>query len=468
MAVTKILARHARIDVAIKYVLNGDKTEEQILTAHINCVAGRAHQQMMQTKKDYGKKDGVACYHIVQSFKPGEVSPELALQIAKEFAAEHLEGYEAVIGVHVDREHIHAHTVFNSVRASDGSKYHSNAQSYYGQIRAISDRLCKEHGLSVIMQGESSKAISYIEWLREQSGQPTFRAMLTADLKRTIDDANDYGHFLMLMEHMGYEVKHGNRLSFRLQGQEQWMVPGRRDPLFTEAGIRKAIQGNLEAIEAGLRPVLIARRTYVPYKKHPKYTGFMALYIHYLYLLGKIQKREYPPKMTPHLKAEIMKFEKYKAQFQFLHENNISGPEQLAAHKAACEERLAALTKHRTILNAQKKKRKPLYAVLADREALRLAMDLYAAGMSGMENEAARYLEAVDMLEKTGVSIEQLKAEKAKLYDAVAGVNRDIREVRKQIALCDEITMNIPKIEKDIHRVERTKIKEVKRDVREF
>ena len=85
-----------------------------------------------------------------------------------------------------------------------------------------------------------------------------------------------------------------------------------------------------------------------------------------------------------------------------------------------------------------------------------------------MENEAARYLEAVDMLEKTGVSIEQLKAEKAKLYDAVAGVNRDIREVRKQIALCDEITMNIPKIEKDIHRVERTKIKEVKRDVREF
>ena len=246
------------------------------------------------------------------------------------------------------------------------------------------------------------------------------------------------------------------------------MVPGRRDPLFTEDGIRKAIQGNLEAIEAGLRPVLIARRTYVPYKKHPKYTGFMALYIHYMYLLGKIQKREYPPKMTPHLKAEIMKFEKYKAQFRFLHENHITGPEQLAAHKAACEERLEALTKHRTILNAQKKKRKPLYDALADREALHLAMDLYAAGMSGMENEAARYLEAVDMLEKTGVSIEQLKAEKAKLYDAVAGVNRDIREVRKQIALCDEITKNIPQIEKEIHSVERTKIKEVNRDVREF
>ena len=270
MAVTKILARHARIDVAIKYVLNGDKTEEQVLTAHVNCVEGRAHQQMMKTKEDYGKKGGVACYHIVQSFRPGEVSPELALQIAKEFAAEHLDGYEAVIGVHVDREHIHAHTVFNSVRASDGSKYHSNAQSYYGQIRAISDRLCKEHGLSVIIKGESPKAISYIEWLRERSGQPIFRGMLAMDLRRAIEDANDYGHFLMLIEHMGYEVKHGNRLSFRLRGQAQWMVPGRHDPLFTEDGIRKAIQGNLEAIEAGLRPVLIARRPYVPYKKHPK------------------------------------------------------------------------------------------------------------------------------------------------------------------------------------------------------
>lgn len=262
--------------------------------------------------------------------------------------------------------------------------------------------------------------------------------------------------------------KHGNRLSFRLRGQAQWMVPGRRDPLFTEDGIRKAIQGNLEAIEAGLRPVLIARRPYVPYKKHPKYTGFMALYVHYLYLLGKIKKREYPPKMTPHLKAEIMKFEKYKAQFKFLHENHITGPEQLAAHRAACEERLAALTKHRTILNARKKKRKPLYDALADAEALRPAMDLYAQGMTGMEDEAARYMDAVDVLEKSGVPLEQLKAEKAAAYEAVAEVNRDIRAIRKQIALCDEITNNIPQIEKDVHSVERTKTKEVNRDVREF
>ena len=95
-------------------------------------------------------------------------------------------------------------------------------------------------------------------------------------------------------------------------------------------------------------------------------------------------------------------------------------------------------------------------------------MDLYAQGMTGMEDEAARYTDAVDILEEAGASIEQLKNEKAAAYEAVAEVNRDIRAVRKQIAMCDEITKNIPQIEKDVHSVERTKTKEVKRDVREF
>ena len=191
MAVTKVLARKGRLDVGIHYVLNGDKTNEQILTAYLNCDPGHACRQMLDTKRAMGKTDGVQYYHIIQSFKPGEVTPELALEIAREFAAEHLPGYQAVIGVHVDKEHIHAHTIFNSVNADTGEKYHSNARSYYSQIRAISDRLCREHGLSVIMEGKADKAVSYIEWLRQSRGQPTFRAMLEADLREAIEDAND-------------------------------------------------------------------------------------------------------------------------------------------------------------------------------------------------------------------------------------------------------------------------------------
>ena len=108
MAITKILARKGRLDVGIRYVLNGDKTQEQILTAHQDCDPGRELRQMMETKAQYGKEDGVQYYHMIQSFRPGEVSPELALEIARTLVEEHLPGYQAVIGVHVDKEHIHA------------------------------------------------------------------------------------------------------------------------------------------------------------------------------------------------------------------------------------------------------------------------------------------------------------------------------------------------------------------------
>lgn len=113
MAVTKILARNGGLKVAIEYVLNGDKTQEQILTAHLNCDPGHAYQQMMDTKRELGKLDGRQCYHIIQSFVPGEITPELALEIATEFAREHLPGYQVVIGTHTDRQHIHNHILFN-------------------------------------------------------------------------------------------------------------------------------------------------------------------------------------------------------------------------------------------------------------------------------------------------------------------------------------------------------------------
>ena len=206
MAVTRIVARRYRLDVGVNYVLNGDKTEEQLLTAFQYCGPDNAYSCMMETKREAGKMDGVQCYHIVQAFKPGEITPELALSIAQEFVKEHLPGYETVISVHVDKHHIHAHILFNSANRETGQKYHSNAKSYYQQIRGISDRLCREHGLSVILTGQRGHAISYFEWYLQKSGRPTYRSMLQADMRLAIEDANDFGHFLMLREHMGFRT----------------------------------------------------------------------------------------------------------------------------------------------------------------------------------------------------------------------------------------------------------------------
>lgn len=461
MAITKILARKARLDIGINYVLNGDKTDSRILTAHLNCDPGRECRQMLETKRAVGKANGVQYYHTIQSFKPGEVTPELALEIAKAFAAEHLLGYETVIGTHVDHGHIHSHILFNSVNADTGEKYHSNAQSYYQQIRAVSDQLCREHGLSVLMEGALSQAVSYVEWLRQSKGQPTFRSMLEADLRTAIEDANDLGHFFMLMEHMGYVISHGNRLGFRLRSQERFQYPGRRNPLFTEDGIRAAIAGNLEEIEAGRKPAVSYRAPYQPYHKHTKYTGFLALYVHYLYLLGKIGQRQYPPKMTPRLRREVMRAERYRAQFDFLRENGITSPADMTAFQVRTEETLDILTKQRTILNVRKKKRQSLYTALADVEALAPAKALYESGLSGMEGEFARYMEAIQLLEECGIPRELLILEKAAIYQELAEGNRAIRTERKKLALCRDIQNALPRMERDIQKTEE---REVNRD----
>ena len=324
MAVTKILARNANVDVGIKYILNNDKTQGKILTASQRCTVEHAASRMKKTKQRYNQTDKVQYYHIIQSFKKGEVTPELALEIAQEFVGEYLSEYEAVIATHVDREHIHSHIIINSVNAETGKKYHSNARTYYSQIRAVSDRICRKHGLSVIMTGEASQSVSYIEWLRQSRGQPTYRSMLEADLRRAIEDAKTLGEFFMIMENLGYEIKHGNRLGFRLRGQERFMIPGRKNPLFTEEGILAAIQGNLRDIEAGLRPPVRYRPQYRPYRKYKKYTGFMALYVHYLYILGKIEKRQYPPRMTAQMRKDLMQFDKLRTHFAFMRKNELT------------------------------------------------------------------------------------------------------------------------------------------------
>ena len=455
MAITKVYAKSTRLDAAIRYILKGDKTDGRILTAHFNCDPGWEYQQMMDTKRELGKTDGRLAYHIIQSFKPGEVTPELALEIAKEFAEKYLSDYEVVIGTHIDKGHIHNHILYNSVSSRTGRKEHFDRNGYYAQIRARSDELCRKHGLSVIAEdGHTERASSYVEWLRQSRGQPTFRSMLEADLRDAIEDAASLGDFFMLMEHKGYEIKYGNRLSFRLCGQERFMCPGRKNPLFTEDGIMAAIQGNMDAVEAGLKSVAAPRPVFTPYQKHPKLTGFLALYAHYLYILGKIEKRTYPRRMTPKMRADVMKFEKLREQFAFVREHSLTTREDMAAYQNKAEEALNALIKQRTILNVRKKRRQKLYAALADAEALKEAEKLRQDGVPAMEAECARYADAVAVLETCGIPRKNLVQEKATLYEEIAAVNREIRERRKKLEMCAKILSKTPEIAENLQKIE--------------
>ena len=180
----------------------------------------------------------------------------------------------------------------------------------------------------------------------------------------------------------------------------------------------------------------------------------MALYVHYLYLLGKVGKREYPPRMTPQLRQEVIRFEQYREQFAFLRDNGITTRTDMAAFTARTEETLANLMKQRTVLNVRKKRRRVLYTALADAEALAPAKELYEAGLSGMEAEFAQYMDAVAALEQCGIPRESLFQEKAELYERLAELNRQIRAERRKLALCRKIQSSLSQMEQEIDKVE--------------
>ena len=138
-----------RLDRLVDYAANPDKTEMRLYESCINCQSvGSAYKEMMFTKEKWGKKDGVQGYHIIQSFKPGEVTPEQAHTIGMEFAQKLFgDRYEVVVATHLNRHHLHNHIVINSVSFVDGKKYHSNQKSYFQMLRTESDRLCQQHGL---------------------------------------------------------------------------------------------------------------------------------------------------------------------------------------------------------------------------------------------------------------------------------------------------------------------------------
>ena len=186
------------LEEAIDYALNREKTEQTIFEDAMGCTCENAYVDMVKIKERFHKKDGVQGYHLVQSFAEGEVSPELAHLIGQELAEQLLKGqYEVVITTHLNTSHYHNHLVWNSVSMVDGKKYHSNAKSYFTEVRQISDQLCRKYGLSVI-QTNQGKAMHYAQWKAEAEGKPTWRTAIRMDIQEAIAyDIRELGEQLM-------------------------------------------------------------------------------------------------------------------------------------------------------------------------------------------------------------------------------------------------------------------------------
>jgi predicted nucleic acid-binding Zn-ribbon protein len=247
MAVTKIKAIRGTLSKAIAYILNPEKTDEKLLVSSYGCASETAAREFEWTRKIAEQKGmnpvRIIARHVIQSFEIGEVTPELAHEIGKQFADEILGGkYEYVLTTHIDKDHVHNHLIFNAVDFVDYHAYKSYKRIYY-DMREVSDRLCKENGLSVIPPSQN-KGMGYKEYTEAKRGT-SWKQKLKQTIDRLVITAKDYDDFLRLMQEAGYEIKTGKYISFRAEGQERFTRSKTIGENYTEERIKERIAGRM-------------------------------------------------------------------------------------------------------------------------------------------------------------------------------------------------------------------------------
>ena len=241
MAVTKTHPIKSTLKAAIDYICNPEKTDGKLLVSAYGCSVETADIEFSWTRCHAIDKGTNLGRHLIQAFQPGEVTPEQAHEIGMELAKEILGGkYEFVLTTHIDKDHVHNHLIFNAVSFADHRHYHSNKRSYH-YIRRTSDRLCKEHGLSVIIPGQD-KGKSYIEHQAAQNGT-SYKEKLKAAIDRLLPACSNLEELLRRLQREGYEIKRGKYISARAPNQERFTRLKTLGVDYTEEALAARIAG---------------------------------------------------------------------------------------------------------------------------------------------------------------------------------------------------------------------------------
>ncbi|HFH7269222.1 TPA: relaxase/mobilization nuclease domain-containing protein [Streptococcus agalactiae] len=247
MAITKIHPIKSTLNLAISYIINGEKTDEQILVSTHKCHQETAHTQFLRTRNDACTNGTVLARHLIQSFLPGEASPEMAHQIGLELCKKILKDeYEFVLSTHIDKGHIHNHIIFNNVNMVTGKCYQSNKRTYH-QIRYQSDKLCKENNLSVIDEFYESYKRKYKtngkSWYENEQFKKgtSWKSRLQFDIDRLIKQSKDWEEFLKKMAELGYEIKHGKHIAFKPKDKQRFTRSKTIGEDYTEERLKERI-----------------------------------------------------------------------------------------------------------------------------------------------------------------------------------------------------------------------------------
>lgn len=366
MAITKIWSVKSRLDTSlnyisnpdktsvkpdidaregvIKYIKNKDKTEQCKFVSAFGCSEDYAFSDMVATQMMFERnrrKNGVVAYHIVQSFKDFETTPEIAHKCGQELVKRLFEGkYECVLATHLDHAHIHNHIIINATSYFDGTKYKNNFKDYFIDIRGISDQICRENCLSVIDKPQR-RGMHYGEWLALKQGRPTIRGTIRRDIDEIIKCSYTMEQFWNNLKKRGFIIhRKGPNIKYTSIIAPNAKRPMRLDNLgksYSEAEILQRIIATRNGIITA-SPSEMPKRQYkfkgnIKDVKGKKLKGFVALYFHYLYLFKKIERKQTPQRVSFFMREEMIKFDRYQRQFKFLFSHDIETGEDLQKYQ---------------------------------------------------------------------------------------------------------------------------------------
>lgn len=446
MAICKILyindknsKSSSHMKQAITYILNGEKTEEKVLTGGWNVQIEKAYEQMMDTKEVFGKSGGRQGYHIIISFKEGETDAETAMKIVERFVKEYLMDYEAVYAVHDNTDHIHAHVIFNSVSFATGLKYHYKKNDWASFIQPIVNRICEEYGLSTIELDEKEVHNRYQDWNEYRDGRFVWSDMIKRDIDIAIAEADSYEAFISIMEKRGYETKSGKYLAFKAPGMNRYRRSYQMGSDYKEERIRERIpvesieKYHTETIDESERIVF----SKIPRRKRSKLTKVQKRYFARLYRLGLLQRRPYSQVWK--YRDEIRKFEQLQQEYLFLSDNDISDIDQiLELEKKSRADKKAIVSKKNKIYRSSKKCH-DLFEIADEMSTLKYGEQTFQSGDIEFQIEHDRWTELSSKLKKQGYTYEEILSIREYYRREGLRLREEIRAATQRVKVIESI-----------------------------
>ena len=340
------------------YAMDDAKTEKQFYVTALNCNADYAREQMQMTKRRYDKTDGILAWHGYQSFAEGEVDADTAHKIGVALAKELWPDFEVIVATHLNTHCFHNHFVLNSVSFLHGRKFNACKESYK-KMRATSDKLCREYGLSVITEHQAYYPKHYAEWQAEQNGQRTWRSAIREDVDKAVMASMSFQAFLRSLKDMGYEVKTGvKHMAVRPPGKERFVRLRSLGDNYTEEAIKQRILKQ-RAPERPPRPVppkIVRIRVQGDFHLSKiTWRGLRALYYFYLRKLRAAQKQP-QGKASYLLREDLRHLDELDEQSRFLFRHGIDTAEQLTDYRASADAQIKSLYSERKTLHNEQRR----------------------------------------------------------------------------------------------------------------